>query len=664
MIRILRPVGAPDLISARVFDDSFASSLSPELSIKQVDLAEWLDSIFGQQELQPDDRTVREAFKAVTRDFDFLCPNYRGIPVLPLLLYVRNHSRSPIRLLLIAHAPGAYALEWALLLPLLRTGDLIIAPTLSAYHVVNFLCPELAPYTRIVPHPVHPLPDIRSNRRLHIVSLTRMHPSKLLHRQVEAMALLTGRGVRRISMRIAGPVSESSRGDMSPYARSLAAKIERLHLKDAVELVGQIDGEQHKAKFLYEARLLVNLSVTIEESFGKAIVEALGCGVPILATRWNGLPETVGSAGACVPVTATALGVDVSAEQIADAIQRLIEAPSMDETCQREAARFHPQRVRRLYRYELEAAMEDANTLGNRHDGRPAFGQPGAPASGLLSATAPLNLFSWNELFKFHLQDAARLRAALASVPHLDPCEADELRSLLILGTRAPMERLMAGLKIGTLGHPVGQARDPGIDDTDFFSKVGTAAMSRATRSSRMVCLELMAVTGRSEQLQLGLQTMRADGVRSWGMRHLEIEALRQQGEYQRAFQMIIELDEPALWGELAADRLRQLAVVCREWNLPGFALPWLREWLERFPDSPDSAMVWLDRCLNALCVSPSLLTEARLAFDSARKLLGTSVDLSEIESRIHQAERDGEGAPKAKDDSENGATVEHTRTR
>src|SRR5437899_7443997 len=158
MIRILRPTGTGALISGRVFDDLFARNLHPELSVQAVDLAQWLNSIFGNEPIRPDDRTTLRAFRSATREFDFVCPNYVAIPAAPLLLYLRNRSRAPIRLLLIAHAPGAYALEWTLLRPLLRNGDVIIAPSKSAKEAIGFLSLELAAYTRFVPHPMRPLP--------------------------------------------------------------------------------------------------------------------------------------------------------------------------------------------------------------------------------------------------------------------------------------------------------------------------------------------------------------------------------------------------------------------------------------------------------------------------------------------------------------------------
>jgi hypothetical protein len=159
-------------------------------------MARWLDSIFGDGTIRPDGKAVQEALRSATEDFDFLCPNYIGIPLTPLLLYLRNRSGAATRLLLIAHAPGAYVLELALLRPLLRSGDVIIAPTNSARDIIEFLSPELAAYTRVVPHPMRPLPCLRVIRRPHLVSLTRMHASKLVHRQIEAMALLWTEAIR------------------------------------------------------------------------------------------------------------------------------------------------------------------------------------------------------------------------------------------------------------------------------------------------------------------------------------------------------------------------------------------------------------------------------------------------------------------------------------
>src|SRR5207253_5675612 len=136
------------------------------------------------------------------------CPSYEGIPLAPLFTALRNRARARARLLLIAHSPGAYVWEWAVLRPLLAEGDLIITPSENARAVITFVSPALAPFTRVVPHPMAPLP--RPAMRLtppwppRLVSLGRLHASKLLHRQIEALEVLRRRGRPVRAMDIAG----------------------------------------------------------------------------------------------------------------------------------------------------------------------------------------------------------------------------------------------------------------------------------------------------------------------------------------------------------------------------------------------------------------------------------------------------------------------------
>jgi hypothetical protein len=150
-----------------------------------------------------------------------------------------------------------------------------------------------------------------------------------------------------------------------------------------------------------------------------------------------------------------------------------------------------------------------------------------------------------------------------------------------------------------------------------------------------------LARTEKVEALESGLETVRTSHSTGPNLRYLETEALRLGGEYRRAFVMCIESDEEILGSEQAAPHLRQLAAICREWKLPGFALPWLRDWLERFPDSPESGMVWLDRAVNALALAPDLLEESRQAFEASRTLLGESVDFTSLAASIDRAENE-----------------------
>lgn len=634
MIRILRPTGVAGLVSGRAFDDVFARSLAPDPTVEVVELSAFMGSIFGER-IEPDDPGVHAAFSAATRSFEFLCPNYGAILLAPLLAYVRNRSGSRVRLLLIAHAPGAYVLEWTLLRPLLLDGDVLVAPTESAARTIEFLIPELAPHVHRVPHPIATVGSPGARRPRHVCSLGRLHPNKLLHRQIEAAALLRERRFSGLTMRIAGPLCEPGQRAPSAYARSLAAKIRRLGLSESVQLVDEITTDEDKRRFLGEARLLLNLSISSEESFGKAIAEALGVGVPVLATSWDGFPETVGAGGRCIPIDATTFGMDVSAERLADAIEAVLNAPPSEDTCRNEARRFDPAIVRRGYREILDDAAARAE------DGPspvPTGEVPATSTDGLLAVTAPLGQCSWAELFDLHVQDAGRLRHGLPGVHHRAATAADELRGLLLQGVRLPLSRLLAGLDLHGTDEATSSTQVAPIG-RGLIGKVVAGSMSGATLASRLACLRVLARVGRVDALRRGVDTMVADGLRLVGVRFFEVEALRLDGDHRAAFMASVAEEDPSCWGELAADRVHQLALVCRDWGFPGLALPCLRDWLQRFPDSPESAILHLDRCANAVALGPEFLGEARQALDAARELLDESVDLDGIAAAVRRAE-------------------------
>ena len=645
MIRVLRPRQTAELVSARVFDELFARNLEAELDIQQVDFLPWCNAILGPSGSPYPLREAARNFAAEAGDFEFFCPGYHCISLAPLFLSLRNQARARTRLLLIAHAPGAYVLEWALLRPLMRPGDLIIAPSASAASLIDFLCPELGTFVRVVPHPMHRLPGDGGGERERIISLGRISRGKLLHRQIEAMEVLRDRGYGSLRMQIAGPLHDGSSSEPTTYARALAAKIRRLRLGDHVELVGQINGDSDKAAFISGARLMLNLSVTIEESFGKSVVEALGLGVPVVATHWNGLPETVGPGGSLLRVSEVGPGMDVTAEQIADAIERAMTEPPLPETCREQANRFHPERVRRTYHTVLEEGLE---VSAHRHDVANPIDDGAAPARGLLSRTAPLMHFSWRELFDFHTEDCARIRRHLTGETVSGRSNADRLRTLMWAGTRSPVERFLGGLDYAPSTTTGGSNLQRTSPATDFIGRVVSASTSQATPSSRLACLAELCNANLTPLLKESLAAMKEEGLRPSSLDYFAAEAERRDGNFAEAFRLCTATEDPSRsWGEFSAHRLRQLARICREWDKPELALPRLRHWLERFPDSPDSGPVWLDRCVNASRAGKGLkyvngsrdwlglLTEAREAFDRAQSLLGNSPLLDKVEADL-----------------------------
>lgn len=88
-------------------------------------------------------------------------------------------------------------------------------------------------------------------------------------------------------------------------------------LKDCVQYQGFVSGHQ-KARLLRESDCLCFPSYYEAESFGLVLIEALACGLPIIATNWRSIPEVLppGYEGIVEPR---------SPEQIARAILALLE---------------------------------------------------------------------------------------------------------------------------------------------------------------------------------------------------------------------------------------------------------------------------------------------------------------------------------------------------
>ena len=616
-LRIIRPTKRASLISARVFDRMFKRNLLPHVEVSALDLSSWLDSIFGAVHAPSTIHQSGQGLRSTSQSADFLCPDHHGIPLLPRLAWLRNHSRASLRLLLIAHAPAAYLLDWALLRPLLRPGDRIIAPTESARELIEFVCPSITSFVRVIPHPILPL-NPKPAQALRAVFLGRLVQSKLVHRLIDALQIVHRRG-HAIAMDIAGPLGEPNSAEESTYVRSLRARIQRMRLESHVRLLGTVDGEDAKAGLLAEARMLLNPSVSLEESFGKSIVEALGCGVPSVVTKWDGLPEVAGAGGSVVPVSDERFGMDVSADVIADVMEGIIDGPSKAEVCREEAQRFHPARVSLQYRHALEEALEEYHEQGDGPD-NPEAREPGAPTTGLLSVAAPLNAYSWRELFEIHVDEFEAIRLDLAGKPRASLSEGGHVRTRLFHGQRGILQRVMAGLKPGQLSAPTGkqEAIPPNID---FMNRISLAAAGKATRSSRVVCLELLTANHQTAMSRAGLNRLRSEGLESPGIDYLDLEILLQEDQIETALNRSLECLDGEMWGAQAAHRLCQLARIAAAGSFFERALPRLREWTLRFPDEPDSGKVWLAR---GLCAAGNKLpSEARECLDHARDLLG-----------------------------------------
>jgi D-inositol-3-phosphate glycosyltransferase len=159
------------------------------------------------------------------------------------------------------------------------------------------------------------VPEQRPAGRLRLVVLSRMVARKGIGNVIEALAELPG-----VELVVAGgPPREELRGDSE--ARRLIGLAERLGVSDRIDFRGRVDRAQVPA-LLRSADAVV--CVPWYEPFGIVPLEAMACGVPVIASAVGGLVDTIvhGETGLHVPPRRPDMVVAAAREMLADADMR------------------------------------------------------------------------------------------------------------------------------------------------------------------------------------------------------------------------------------------------------------------------------------------------------------------------------------------------------
>jgi glycosyltransferase involved in cell wall biosynthesis len=176
----------------------------------------------------------------------------------------------------------------------------------------------------------------RAERGDYLVFLGRMSPDKGAHRAV-TLARQAG-----VPLKIAAKCRE-------PLERQYFDQFVRPHLSPTIEYVGEV-GHGDKIELLERARALV-FPISWEEPFGLAMIEAMACGTPVIATRRGSVPEVVehGRSGIVVD----------DFTEMAAALER---ADALDPAQIRSVVeeRFSPERMVRDYAAAYDAAIARA----------------------------------------------------------------------------------------------------------------------------------------------------------------------------------------------------------------------------------------------------------------------------------------------------------------
>jgi D-inositol-3-phosphate glycosyltransferase len=163
--------------------------------------------------------------------------------------------------------------------------------------------------------------------RPRVLFVGRLAPIKGLDTLVDAIALLRARRSPAELLIVGGDADEALEG----HEAHLRRRIERGGLGGSVRLLGR-QSQQRLRTYFVAADLMVLPSYY--ESFGMVALEAMACGIPVVASRVGGLTTTVrdGVTGSLVP--------EGDAAALADRLEELLADPDRRERMGREGVRW------------------------------------------------------------------------------------------------------------------------------------------------------------------------------------------------------------------------------------------------------------------------------------------------------------------------------------
>ncbi|MBM3814947.1 MAG: glycosyltransferase family 4 protein [Acidimicrobiia bacterium] len=176
-------------------------------------------------------------------------------------------------------------------------------------------------------------PAERNDGVFRVGYLARVAPEKGLHLLAKAFQLFRAKSDAQVKLEAAGYLAPEHKN----YLAGIQAKCPELHYHGEVDRAGKI-------AFLQSLDVL-SVPCTYDEPKGLFVLEALGCGVPVVQPRRGSFPELLGQTQGGL------LTEPDSAEALADALLRLVEDASM----RRELGRLGMENVRREWTVEIMA---------------------------------------------------------------------------------------------------------------------------------------------------------------------------------------------------------------------------------------------------------------------------------------------------------------------
>ncbi len=126
----------------------------------------------------------------------------------------------------------------------------------------------------------------RSSEKFRALFIGGLHPGKGILELIETAKLVKGKG-EDIEFRVVGPWSDFE------FKKHVEGLIDSYGLQDYVFFVGSRDGDDKWLEYA-NADCFFFPSHYEAENFPLVLIEAMGCGLPVISTNWRGIPILVG----------------------------------------------------------------------------------------------------------------------------------------------------------------------------------------------------------------------------------------------------------------------------------------------------------------------------------------------------------------------------------
>ena len=297
---------------------------------------------------------------------DYVLIDLHNFGFIPFVL--REQHAMDVKFVIVLHSVYAWAGLLLYVLPLIKSGDVVLAPSASAKRSLLRMSPKtdvhVVPYCLDVHAIQEAVVSTGDNAPANdIVYMGRLVPPKGLALLLHCMPAIR-REVADLRLNIVGPLSGGSMGDqpVSPFVAALRQTVEGGGLDRHVVFHGARFGPD-KYRLLAASRLFVYPTSYTGETAAFSAIEAMACGLPVVATRHAGIDELVtdGENGRLVDLRFDDRGAaEVENEKLVEAVTGMLRDRELIDRMRRSA------RLTAM-RYDCRAVMPPLLTLLRRH---------------------------------------------------------------------------------------------------------------------------------------------------------------------------------------------------------------------------------------------------------------------------------------------------------